>query len=102
MKMYQLVWRYECSPEQKDQFEEAYKRNGTWFHFYEKSEDYLGQELIKKSDKNDYLVIDSWISKESYEDFLTKNKSEYDQLNSQCAPLYSTEEFLGFYETVDH
>ncbi|HCX23310.1 MAG: hypothetical protein CMB80_24880 [Flammeovirgaceae bacterium] len=102
MKMYQLVWHYECSPDQKDQFEEAYRRNGTWFHFYEKSDDYLGQELIKKVDKNDYLVIDSWVCKDSYESFLSINKAEYDQLNEQCKSLYSKEEFLGFYETVDH
>ncbi len=102
MKMYQLVWHYECSPDQKDQFEEAYRRNGTWFHFYEKSDDYLGQELIKKTDKNDYLVVDNWISKEAYESFIANNKTEYDQLNLQCASLYAKEEFLGFYETVDH
>lgn len=102
MKMYQLIWHYVCTPEQKEAFEKAYRRNGTWFHFYEKSEDYLGQELIKKVDKNDYMVVDSWVSKESYESFLASNKSEFDRLITECKSLYSKEEFLGFYETVDH
>ena len=102
MKMYQLVWHYECTPDQKEQFEESYRRNGTWFHFYEKSEDYLGQELIKKVDKNDYLVVNNWISKEAYDSFMNTHKTEYEQLRDQCKTLYQQEEFLGFYETIDH
>lgn len=101
MKMYQLVWRYECSTDQKDEFEETYRRNGKWFHFYEQSDDFLGLELIKQVDKNDYLVVDSWVSKEAHEEFMSQNKAEYDQLNGQFKQLYDKEEFLGFYETVD-
>ena len=102
MKMYQLVWHYECSPDQKDQFEEAYRRNGSWFHFFEKGTDFLGLELIKKVDKNNYLVVDNWISKEAYEQFMSANSAEYEQLSKQCKSLYQKEEFLGYYKTVDH
>lgn len=101
MKMYQLIWHYECNANQKDEFEKAYRRNGTWFHFFEKSDDFLGQELIKKVDKNDYLVIDSWVSQESYDAFMKAHRAAYDQLNNECKSLYDREEFLGSYATVD-
>ncbi|MEQ8473807.1 MAG: hypothetical protein RIC35_21605 [Marinoscillum sp.] len=101
MKMYQLIWRYECSASQKEAFENAYRRNGTWFQFFEKSEDFLGQELIHNVDMGNYLVIDSWISKETYDSFLKENKVEYDQLDAQCKSLYAKEEFLGPFVTVE-
>ena len=81
-------------------FEEEYSRNGSWFKFFESSEDYLGSELMKNSDGKNYVVIDKWMSKADYQDFLDENKAEYDQLNEKCKSLYDEEEEMGEFDLL--
>ncbi|MEQ8904855.1 hypothetical protein [Ekhidna sp.] len=99
MSMYCLVWKYKVSSNQA-KFEEEYSRNGSWFKFFESSEDYLGSELMKNSDGKNYVVIDKWMSKADYQDFLDENKAEYDQLNEKCKSLYDEEEEMGEFDLL--
>jgi len=98
--MYYLVWSYEVDPPKRAQFELEYSRAGAWFRFYEPCGDYLGHELIKNTKSGNYLLIDKWLDKASYEEFVKSNLMEYDALNRKSRDLYDTEELLGTYETL--
>ena len=99
MSMYCLAWKYKVSSN-NGKFEEEYGRNGGWFKFFESSDDYLGTELMKHADGTTYLVIDKWMSKADYQDFIDENKADYDQLNEQCKALYDDEESLGEFDLL--
>ncbi|MEQ9465893.1 MAG: hypothetical protein RLN88_00695 [Ekhidna sp.] len=99
MSMYCLAWKYKVSSNQS-KFEEEYGRNGSWFKFFETCEDYLGHELMKSADGKSYILVDKWMSKADYEDFLDEHKAEYDQLNEKNKGLYDEEEALGEFDLL--
>ena len=94
--MYCKAWKYTVTSDQS-KFEEVYGRNGKWFKFFEPCEDFLGQELMKGSDGNTYIVLDKWMSEEDYEDFLAANRESYQSLESETRDLYDEELSLGNY-----
>lgn len=81
-------------------FEKEYGRNGSWFKFFEPCDDYLGHDLLKNTDGASYTLIDRWISKEDYENFLKSNKADYDQLNDKCKEIYSSETQIGTFDLI--
>ncbi|MEO9482084.1 MAG: hypothetical protein ABJG47_01475 [Ekhidna sp.] len=99
MSMYCLVWKYKVSANHA-KFEEEYGRSGSWFKFFESSEDYLGSELMKHADGKSYILIDKWMSKSDYQDFIDENKADYDQLNQNCKALYDEEEDMGEHDLL--
>lgn len=101
MKIYQLVWKYECDPALASAFEEAYGRQGAWFRLFETSDDFLGQEFMKDVSTGAYMLIDRWLSKEIYEAFLDDHQAEYETLSAQYNGLYRSEELIGAFETVE-
>jgi len=96
--MYCLVWKYKVSST-KAKFEEEYGRSGSWFKFFEACEDYLGHDLMKGEDGT-YILVDKWMSKADFQDFLDENKAEYDQLNEKSKALYDEEVEMGEYELL--
>ena len=99
MSMYCIAWKYKV-PSNQAKFEEEYGRNGNWFKFFESSEDYLGTELMKHSDGKTYILIDKWMSKADYQDFIDENKADYDQLNEKNKALHEEEEEMGEFDLL--
>lgn len=97
--MYCLVWKYSVSSNQA-KFEEEYGRNGSWFKFFETSEDYLGSELMKSADGKSYILIDKWMAKADYQDFIDENKAQYDEMSEKSKALYDAEEAMGEYDLL--
>ena len=81
-------------------FIEAYKENGKWGQLFIKSKSYKYSKLFKKG-KNDYLLIDAWDSKKSYEEFKKQYSKEYNLMSNKCSMFYETEEKIGEYEEID-
>ncbi|MEQ8582426.1 MAG: hypothetical protein RIC30_02290 [Marinoscillum sp.] len=100
MKIYQLIWSYECKPETAAEFEKEYAQNGAWFKFFEPCDDFLGQDLAKNIETGHYILTDKWISRASYEGHIAENKAEYDRLCEQFKALYEKEVLIGRFETV--
>lgn len=100
MKVYQLIWSYQCDPAKSAQFEKEYARSGSWFNFFEPCDDYLGSDLAKNLETGHYILTDKWMSKEAYERFISENKAGYDKLCEQFKQLYQKEELLGRFETI--
>ncbi|WP_425392553.1 hypothetical protein [Ekhidna sp.] len=98
MSMYCLVWKYKVSNQAK--FEEEYGRNGSWFKFFEACEDYLGHDVMKSADGSVFIIVDKWMSKADYQDFIDDNKAEYDSLNEKMKDLYDEETQLGEFDLL--
>lgn len=98
--MYCKIWNFTVDSSQQSKFEEEYGRGGSWFKFFEPCEDFLGLELLKNSDGKSYIVIDRWMSKEDYEDYISSNQAVYDDLSEKDKELYSGEQNLGTFNII--
>ena len=97
--MYCRAWKYTVTSNQSE-FENAYGRSGVWFKFFEPCEDYLGHELMKSENGKIYFLMDKWMSKEDYENFIDNNKTDYQALQVETRDLYDEELSLGNYNIV--
>ena len=99
--VYSVIWKYKIKPENKDIFEFEYGGNGTWSKLFTKSENYRGSFLHKSEDEVDtYLLVDTWINKQSYESFKKMNQETYDQISTGFEYLYIAEEKIGSFNSV--
>jgi heme-degrading monooxygenase HmoA len=98
--MYYVIWQYEVPAENREKFEELYSRKGAWFKLFERSDSYLGHELIRNLEDGSYVLIDKWMEKADFDHFYKVNQLEYDGLNSQSQDLYNQEKKIGDFETL--
>ncbi|MCP4459110.1 MAG: hypothetical protein GY816_13970 [Cytophagales bacterium] len=98
--MYYIIWKYTVDNTKQQKFEEEYDRNGSWFKFFEPCNDYMGHDLLKNMDGETYLLIDKWMSKNDYENFLKSNQLEYDAINNRSKELYDLEEQIGLFNSI--
>jgi len=100
-KSYSVFWKYRVKPQQKLKFEFEYGRRGTWTKFFGKSDKYQGSLLNKRDDEvNTYILIDIWVNKQSYDDFIKMNQEKYNEISIAFEHLYSTEENMGSFISV--
>ncbi|MEZ4811174.1 MAG: hypothetical protein R2819_12510 [Allomuricauda sp.] len=99
--VYSVVWSYKIKPENKEKFEIEYGSSGTWSKLFYESENYRGSFLLKSEDESDtYLLVDTWIDKESYENFKKINQETYNNISSGFEYLYLTEKKIGSFNSV--
>jgi len=98
---YSIIWKYKIKPEHKEKFEHEYGPNGSWCLLFSKSISYTGSFLNRSDEDNVYLLIDTWMDKKSYVDFIEKNKEVYNRLSSQFKSLYEKEEKIGSFDVVN-
>lgn len=101
MSLYKIIWEYAIDPKNRSQFEHEYGTKGCWNQLFSASEDHKGSFLHQNdSDPNSYMLIDIWISKTSYEEFLEANRKAYQGFSSTCERLYISEKKLGGYQLI--
>jgi heme-degrading monooxygenase HmoA len=94
-----LVFRYEVRD--PEEFERAYGPEGEWAEFFERSNGFIGTELLRDLDEPDrYLVIDRWQSAAAYNDFLAANDDEYLRRADEARLHYLQELRFGTFENV--
>jgi heme-degrading monooxygenase HmoA len=98
--MYCKISNFTVESSKQAKFEEEYGRAGSWFKFFEPCEDFLGLELMKNTDGKSYIVIDRWMSKDDYEDYIDENQAAYDDLSTKSKDLYSGETNLGTFDII--
>ncbi len=98
---YSVIWKYKVKLENIKIFEHEYGFEGTWFKLFSESKEYKGSFLHKsETEPNTYLLIDTWTSKQAYEDFKKLKQDAYNELSSKFEYLYDTEEKIGSYDLV--
>ena len=99
--MYVMIWEYQVHAERVAEFEEIYSATGAWTRLFQKSEGYLGTELlVDEGHSHRYITIDRWRSSSEYESFLAEWKNEYEYLDARCDGLAERETLLGKWETI--
>lgn len=94
--MYYIIWKYIVPENKQEQFELEYGLTGTWAGLFSKSRHYLGSDLIKNTQfKTEYLLIDKWISEETYHQFIQNNQLEYSKHSEKFMSLYKSENKIG-------
>jgi hypothetical protein len=95
-KEYIIIWKYRIKPEAVQLFEKEYGSEGAWVNLFTQSNHYGGSVLYKSDEeKNSYLLIDYWDSKEEYETFKEKYRAMYDSLGTKFESLYVEEKKIG-------
>ncbi len=96
-----IVWEFRAQPGREDEFERVYGPEGDWANFFRRGEGYLGTELIRDVETpGRYVTIDRWASAAAYEDFRSRNSSEYEAIDRRCESLTEHEARLGSFLTM--
>lgn len=99
---YSVIWKYKVKPDSLEHFEFEYGPNGTWNKLFVQSENYGGSFLYKSDeDPQTYMLIDTWVSKHAYEDFINENQKVYSEISAGFENLYLTEEKVGSFNLVE-
>ena len=76
--MYLVLWCFRPVEGQEDEFERAYSPSGEWAQLFRLSDGYLGTELFRRSENSrEYLTLDRWASRATYEAFRARWSGEY-------------------------
>jgi heme-degrading monooxygenase HmoA len=99
--MYLVLWRFRPVAGRESEFERAYGPSGEWARLFRCGDGYLGTELLRRSDDSmEYLTLDRWASRASYEAFRARQSSEYRRLDHRLEELTEEEILLGAFEAL--
>jgi heme-degrading monooxygenase HmoA len=80
-------------------FERVYGPQGEWVRLFRGDGRYRGTRLLRDvGAARVYVTVDSWESREAYEEFRRDNATEYEKLDRECEGLTVSENHLGEYE----
>jgi heme-degrading monooxygenase HmoA len=99
--MYLVLWRFRPVVGREDEFKLAYGPSGKWARLFRREQGYLGTELLRRSDDSgEYLTLDRWTSRATYEAFRARWSGEYRRLDRLLEELTEEETLLGAFETL--
>ena len=91
-----IIWEFRARRGREGEFERVYGPDGDWANFFRRGEGYLGTELMHDVETpGRYVTIDRWTSAAAYEDFRSRNLSEYETIDRRCESLTEHEAHLG-------
>ena len=94
--MFVILWQFDIAEEKTTEFEAAYGANGSWASLFQRSDQYIGTELLKDAYvPGRYLTIDRWESEDSFRAFRAQNDSDYEIQDRACDSLTSAETRIG-------
>lgn len=99
--MYSILRQYQIHATQRIPFEEAYGRGGSWQALFSESIQYRGSYLHRSdTEEGHYLLIDTWISREAYEEFMRLHERPCTALTVKLQPLYQSSYIMGTFYSV--
>jgi quinol monooxygenase YgiN len=97
--MFLVLWEFEVKPGCEDRFESIYSPGGNWDTLFRRDANHLETRLFRDiSRPRIHITIDSWKSREAYDDFLAARGAEYREIDAACEGLTSKERHLGSFE----
>ena len=99
--MFLVLWEFEVKPGCEKQFERVYGPGGDWDLLFRRVPHHARSHLFRDTEKpRVYLTADYWLSRKSYQDFLSAQDVEYQALDSTAEELTENERHVGSYETL--
>ncbi len=94
--MFIVIWHYSVKEGKERDFELAYGVQGEWVRLFRTAPGYHGTELLHDAHHpSDYVTIDRWVDRESYESFMNDSKKEYERIDSRHSVLTTSEQRVG-------
>lgn len=83
--MFQVIWELKVKFKEREKFEHFYDAKGEWVKFLRQSPDYQGTDILESGEGDGvFLVIDEWLTEESFKEFIASRKAEYDLLEEKA------------------
>lgn len=83
--MFQVIWEIQVKFKDREKFEQFFDPKGGWVKFFSKSAAYLGTDVLESGEGDGtFLVIDEWISEDTFNDFVNGNKSAFEELEEKA------------------
>jgi heme-degrading monooxygenase HmoA len=100
--MFVALWEFEVKPGCEKRFLKVYGPEGDWTTLFRKDANYQETQLLHDLNHSaTYLTLDFWVSRQSYEAFMTAHAAEYKELDAAGEGLTLRERKIGWYEQVD-
>jgi hypothetical protein len=97
--MFLVLWEFEVKPGCEDRFETIYSPGGDWDSLFRRDANHLKTQLFRDIARpRIYITIDSWESRETYNNFLAAHGAEYHEIDTICEGLTTNERHLGSFE----
>jgi heme-degrading monooxygenase HmoA len=97
--MIQIIWHFKVVAGREGGFEAQYGQSGGWVRLFEQASGYCGTVLLR-GENGEYLTIDTWDSRESFQEFKATHEREYKVLDQQCERLTENERLIGVFEAI--
>jgi heme-degrading monooxygenase HmoA len=94
--MFVTLWEFEVKPGSEELFERAYGPEGAWVRLFRRDARYRGTRLLRDVGvERVYVTMDSWESREAYEEFRETFAAEYAAIDRECERLTLSENRLN-------
>jgi heme-degrading monooxygenase HmoA len=98
--LFVTLWEFEVKSGSEELFERTYGPDGQWAELFRRDAGYLGTRLLRDvGAARVYVTMDTWESREAYEEFREKLAAEYEELDRKCEGMTVREKSLGAQET---
>ena len=99
---YVIIWQFHVRPGSEAEFERVYGPQGDWVRLFRQGEGYVRSDLLRdREEKDRYLVLDHWISRDQYDAFRAAHATAYHDLDRRCESLTSRETHIGSFAVVE-
>lgn len=99
--MTHIIWEFTVSAENRRGFEAAYGSQGIWAQLFRRDPAYRETLLLRDAAISwQYLTVDVWEDKESYQKFQEHFADEYKKIDAQCEALTESERRIGIFERL--
>ena len=99
--MFLVLWEFEVKPGREQRFQEVYGPGGDWDSLFRSDPNHVEPRLFQDTTRTRvYLTADYWLSRKSYEAFLTLRGSAYKALDSASEDLTLHERQIGALEMM--
>ena len=93
---YIVVWEFQVKAECEAEFVAAYGPDGEWARLFQRSQDFLGVELLGSvGNAGRFFTLDHWSSSAAMDAFLAANATTYDVLDRRFSNLTVWERRIG-------
>ena len=94
--MFLTLWEFEVKSGCEELFEQAYGPEGRWVGLFRRDARYRGTRLLRDLGRERvYVTMDSWESRQAYEEFRRQRAAEYAEVDKKCDRLTVGERLLA-------
>jgi hypothetical protein len=101
-KVIYILWEFKISPENRAEFELAYRGDGVWAELFRRDPAYMKTILLKdiEGELGRYVTVDVWENRSAYSQFKDRFAHEYSDIDRRCEALTDSERLIGIFEAL--